>query len=57
MHIFSMKKLILEIHNLKNELKESKEVQRKLKASFEASERSRIKLKRILRQTNVVLDL
>ena len=52
-----MKKLMSEVIDLKNELKKSKEAQRKLKVSFEASERSRVKLKRILRQTNVVLDL
>ena len=46
-----------EVIDLKNELRKSKEAQRKLKVSFEASERSRVKLKRILRQTNVVLDL
>ncbi len=56
MFIYPMKSLMLEVTELKNELKKSKEVQRKLKLSLETSERSRIKLKRILRQTNVVLD-
>ena len=56
MFIYAMKSLMLEVTELKNELKKSKEVQRKLKLSLETSERSRIKLKRILRQTNVVLD-